>query len=229
MNRADPQFQDSAVMSRQALAEQDAVIASRLVVVMLEPDEEATLAGRILMLAGKDCRNVLLVGVCPDALRQTELRRRLVTIAAFLREQRLPDTSRTARSQEDLCVEVRIEHGKDWIQRVKMTLQPGDTLACYEGQEAAKPRRQLCDVLSSNLESSTSIYVFSQLTPPRSSRRTLLSQATSWLGSLAGIGTFFLLQMRIVTAIQGGTQSVLLLLTLFAEVGVIWIWNSLFG
>ena len=178
------------------------------------------------MLAGKDCRNVLLVGVCPDALRQTELRRRLVTIGAFLREQTLPGTTRTARSQEELCVEVRIEHGKDWIQRIRMTLRPGDTLACYEGQEAAKPRRQLCDILSSNLESP--IYVFSQLTPPQSSHRTVLSEATSWLGSLAGIGAFFLLQVRIVTAIQGATQSVLLLLTLFAEVGVIWIWNSLF-
>lgn len=226
MNKADSQFQDSAVMSGQALAEPDGLITSRLVVVMLEPDEEATLAGRILMLAGKDCRNVLLVGVCPDALRQTELRRRLVTIAAFLREQTLPGTTRTARSEEELCVEVRIEHGKDWIQRIRMTLQPGDTLACYEGQEAAKPRRQLCDILSSNLESP--IYVFSQLTPPQSSHRTLLSQATSWLGSLAGIGTFFLLQVRIVTVIQGGTQTVLLILTLFAEVSVIWIWNSLF-
>ncbi len=214
-------------MSGQALAEPDAVIASRLVVVMLEPDEEAMLAGRILTLAGEDCRNVLLVGICPDALRQTELRRRLVTIAAFLREQTLPGTTRTARSQEELCVEVRVEHGKDWIQRIRMTLQPGDMLACYEGQEAGGLRRQLCDVLSSNLE--PPLYVFSQLAPPRSSRRTLLSQATSWLGSLAGIGTFFLLQVRIVTAIQGATQSILLLVTLFAEVGVIWIWNSLFG
>jgi hypothetical protein len=202
------------------------VIDQRLVVIMLEADEEAVLASRILVLAGTRYQHVLLLGVCPDPLRQTELRRKLVTIAAFLRQQRLPAESHLSQSLQSLSVEITIERGRDWIERIKTVLQPDDEVACYDAQNVGRQPKPLCDILSSELE--FPIYVLSDLRPSGPARQQLLSQATSWLGSIAAIGAFFLLQARIAAVVQGWAQSCLLLVTLFAEVSIVWIWNSLF-
>ena len=74
-----------------------------------------------------------------------------------------------------------------------------------------------------------SIYTFTGLHGPEKSRQPVVSQALSWIGSLAAVGGSLLLQARIVTAVQGGAQTALLLLTVIAEVGLIWVLNSLFA
>ncbi len=226
MNTSESQLQTAPVIHIPSSAGSGPLVTRRLVVILLEAEEEAVLASRILVLASARYQRVLLLGVCLDPSRQTELRRRLVTIAAFLREKRLPTEANLSQSRQGLSVEIRIERGKDWIEKIKAVLRPDDALACYDEQNTGRGKKRLCDVLSSNLE--LPIYVFSGLHPSDPIQRNILSQAASWLGSIASLGGFFLLQARILGATQGALQTLLLILTLLAEVGVIWIWNSLF-
>lgn len=186
----------------------------RLVVVIREAEEEAVLAGRIQELARQRCLSVLLVGIARDAASEAALRRSLVTIAAFLK----------ANSHAS-APEIRIEQGRDWISKVRAVLTPGDTLACYSEQKAGILERPLSDTLATGLN--MPVYTFAGLRGDGIRRQTMLAQIVSWAGSLASIGAFVLLQARIVMAVQGWLQSVLLLGTLLAEVGVVWLVNSL--
>ena len=48
----------------------------------------------------------------------------------------------------------------------------------------------------------------------------------SWLGSIATILGFFWIQLRIEQLARDWSQTLLFLLTLVAEVYLIWLWNS---
>lgn len=186
----------------------------RLVVVMRQVEEEALLAGRIQEVARQRGLSVLLLGVARDAASEAALRRSLVTIAAFL------------EANSRACApEIRIEQGRDWISKVRAILAPGDMLACYSEGRAGMLERPLSDVLASGL--SMPVYTFAGLRGEGGRRPSILAQVVSWAGSLGSIGAFMLLQARIVIGIQGWPQSVLLLITLLAEVGTVWLVNSL--
>ncbi len=199
--------------------------AQRLVVVIRDVEEEGLLAGRILELAQPRGLAILLLGIVRDSSREADLRRKLVTIAAFLDG----GNSRAALSVRGRgsarAPEIRIEHGKDWMAAVRFLLQPGDMLACYSEQRGGVPERPLSDLLAWGLD--MPIYIFAGLESPNSKGNNWLSQAASWLSSLASIGIFLLIQAGIVTDVQGWLQSALLLVVLVAEVGVLWFLNSL--
>jgi hypothetical protein len=225
MNRLDtdlriPPVADTAIYDNSSLSR-----PRRLVVVMLDAEEGAFLAGRILELARSRALPVLLVGAAPDATGAAELRRKLVTLAAFIKAEDSLAGRHPAGSDARMRVELQIEQGTDWIARVKSLVQPDDMLACYSEGTVGMRRRPLTDVLSANLN--MPVYAFSGLGGQESSRQSRLVQAVSWLASLGSIGAFLLLQARIVMVAQGWPQSVLLLLTLFAEAGVIYVLNSL--
>jgi hypothetical protein len=226
MNRFDTQLQSTAFVHPAKHSDPQLAGTPRLLVVMFDAHEEAALAGRILALAGTRGLPVILVGIAPDPKGKQELRRKLVTIAAFLRGE---NSNRSAHPQEYYAafgVEILMEEGRDWLDKLRGQLQSNDLLACYAEQYVGTRRRPLSDVLSSNLN--VPIYTFSGLLPARD-EESLLIRTASWLGSLGSIGGFLMLQWRIVAASQGPTQSVLLLLTLIAEVGVIWLLNSFLG
>ncbi len=58
----------------------------RLTVVLFDVEEEALLARRILEVAVPRSLSILLIGVTPDPRGQARLRRKLATLAAFLRD-----------------------------------------------------------------------------------------------------------------------------------------------
>src|SRR5512142_3312312 len=76
----------------------------RLVVVIRDVQEEALLAGRIQELARARGLSVLLLGIARDPALEAELRRGLITIAAFLEE----GSRHTDRPQ------IQVECGRDW-------------------------------------------------------------------------------------------------------------------
>lgn len=227
MNRSDVELRSVPFFEPATAEISKSAEDRRLVVVMLDAAEEALLAGRILALAEPRGLRVLLIGVAPDPQGEAKLRRKLATIAAFLKDHRSPTRSDWPESNRDTWVEYRIEHGKDWIARTRALLRPNDMLACYSEQVIGTRQRPLSDILSSTLN--MSIYTFTGLHGPEKSRQPVVSQALSWIGSLAAVGGSLLLQARIVTAVQGGAQTALLLLTVIAEVGLIWVLNSLFA
>ncbi len=198
---------------------------SRLVVVVREAEEEALLAGRIEELARARGLPVLLVGVARDASAEATLRRSLVTISAFLREADAYARPALRGRDATMAPEIRIECGRDWLGKVRAMLRPGDVLACYSEEQTGVFERPLSDILSAGL--GTPIYTFAGLRAEQGHRQSRLAQAASWAGSLASIGGFLVLQAYIVTAVQGWIQSVLMLAALAAEVGVVWLVNSL--
>ena len=220
MNRLDSELRISASMDQAPVSMSPFQYNQRLVVVILGVEEEALLASRILELNKSRGLPVILTGIVLDAADGARLRRKLVTLVAFLKDGQLTGNNKAWQ------VEIRMEQGRDWIGKIKSSLHPYDMVACYEEQTIGALRRPLSDILTSSLN--VPIYTFAGLRQERATGRQLLSQAISWGGSLASIGGFLMLQARIVVLVQGGMQTVLLLLTLFAEVGLLWFVNCYF-
>jgi hypothetical protein len=189
-------------------------------------DEEASLAGRILALAQPRALPILLVGVARDAVRAAALRRTLVTIAAFLRAQSL-SAGANSSGRAPTQIELLVEQGPDWLGRVARLVQPGDMLACVDAEVGGARHRPLNDILSSRLK--MPMYTFTSVRDIEQGRRKMIPQIAAWLTSLGSIAGFMAVQVRIVLMAQGWLQSVLLLVTVLAEVGMVWLLNSLFA
>ena len=227
MNQIDSELQVSAVVGTRTPAMQAEMNGQRLVVMIREAEGEALLASRILGLAEPRGLDVLLVGIAPDPAAEATMRRKLVTIAAFLNEQSPRSGTSARQALPARRVDIQIQHGRDWVGGIRALVRPGDTIACYSDETVGILERPLSDILASALN--MPIYTFTGLQAQQHNRQSTLAQAASWVSSIASIGGFLALQARIVTVVQGTLQSVLLLVTVLAEVGIIWALNALFG
>ncbi|MGE5072043.1 MAG: hypothetical protein ACM3MF_01330 [Anaerolineae bacterium] len=228
MNRPYIDFETASIQQIEIPEEPRTIVqAPRLVVVMLDTEEEALLAGRILALAQPRSLPVVLVGIAPTAVEGARVRRKLATIAAFLKRGSAAGHGRGAK-QHDTPVGIQVEQGSDWVRGLKTLLQPNDLLACYSDEIVGLRQRPLADILSTKF--SVPVYTFTGLhsAQPRPRGR-MWSQALPWVSSLASIGGFLVLQARIATSAEGWAQTTLLLVTLFVEAGVIWFVNSIFS
>ncbi len=226
MNEIDSAVQVSSTL-RTATPKQSPVLSSqRLVVMIREAEEEGAVANRILSLAEPRGLSILLVGIAPDPANEAGLRRELVTIAAFLNE-RGPQTAAMRVASAAKPVEIQVKRGRDWLASVRSLVRPGDTIACFADDAVGLLERPLSDTLASALN--MPIYTFTGLRAQQRNRQNVVAQAASWVSSIVSIAGFFALQARIVVEVQGTLQSVLLLVTVLAEVGIIWGLNSLFG
>ena len=188
--------------------------ASRLIVLFTtSAGDDPGLPHRIWEFARSSGLNVLLFSLCDDYNEESQLRRKLVTMAAMI-------------SDSSICTDIRIEHGTDWVGSVKNIYRPGDVIACYAGQRVGLMRRALHEVLRSHLEAP--IYILSADQPIKNSRSKRLLQAVFWLGSLAIIGAFLWLEVKIVQLPQDWAHNLLLYLCVFVEVGLLLLWNSIF-
>jgi len=158
--------------------------------------------------------NVLLLGLTNDFDEESYLRRKLVTMAAMIKD---PNVS----------TDIMVEHGNDWVKHVKKVWQTGDIVACYAGQKVGLIRRPLDQVLSSNLKGP--IYILSDYHPARNPNSKFISRALFWLGSLGIIGGFLWAEVEIVRMPQDWAHTSLLYLGIFLEIGLLWVWNSIFG
>lgn len=227
MNQTDSYLQIPTRIEETAVRNVPLERGPRLIVVIPDVQNEALLANRIASLAQPSGWPVLLVGIAANADGEASLRRRLITVAAFLRDQGLPKASSVMGRTPASGVEIRLEHGRDWIGKIKALMLPDDLLACSEDESVGFPARPLNDLLCSSLNAT--VYTFSTLSRVTNDRPRFHKQVLPWLGSLASIGGFIALQARIVVATQGLAQTVLLLVSLLGEVGLIWLLNSWFG
>jgi hypothetical protein len=185
---------------------------SKLVVVISGIEQEAHLASRIWPLVQRRDLEVLLLGVCRTVTEEPELSRRLATLAAFLRNQ-------------EVAVEFRVDYRRDWLDHLKADLDQDDEVACYQEDQGRSDRPPLSDVLSRSLR--IPIREFPPLESSAAAQPAHLRHAFAWLASVMTIAAFLVLQVRIVTVLPAGTQTAILLLALFPEVGLILLWNSL--
>ena len=185
--------------------------------IVLAPNLEADLtpaAQRVWMLANAMGAHVQFLSLCNDAAQEPGLRRGLVTLSAMVKDDRI-------------SVEAEILFGTDWVQAVKSRSQPGDTVVCFAEQRVGVLRRPLSRVLESELN--VPLFILSGLYPQNDSRSTWPAQAVAWGGSIAIIIGFFMLQVRIDHLTKDWVHMILPMLSIPAEVWMIWAWNNLFA
>jgi len=185
--------------------------------IVLVPDSEVDLlvaARRVWELAGAIGGRVRFLGLCNDVTREPALRRSLVTLSAMVQDGRM-------------TIESGIEFGVDWLEVVKSNWRVGDVIACFEEKHVEWMHRPLNQILESNLNAS--VYVLSGLSDHDHPRPDWLSQILVWIGSVGIVAGSGLLQIRIASILRDGVQTTLLILSVVAEVWLIWVWNSLFG
>jgi hypothetical protein len=184
--------------------------------IVLIPDAESdnfNVTQRIWEITSSLGLDVLFLSLCSE-LEEAQIRRKLVTMAAIIKDGRVP-------------AEIMIRNGNDWVGQVNNIWQEGDVVACYSGQKVGLWRKSLDQILKSSLQAP--IYILSDYHPVKNSGSTFLLQAISWGGSLAIIGTFLWAEVKITQLPQDWTHTLLLYVCLFAEIGLIWVWNSIFA
>ena len=188
--------------------------APRLIV-LFPTSEPASpdLENRIWEIARSLQLNVLLLSVTNDFDEEPQLRRKLITMAAMIKD---PYVS----------TEIMIEHGSDWVRQVKKLWRKGDIVACYANQKAGVMRKTLDQILRSSLN--MPVYILADTQSVKSSKPRLLSQVIFWSGALAIIGGFFWAEALLIKLPQDWAHSALIYVSVFVELALISLWNSLF-
>ena len=181
-------------------------------IVLIPPSSDSMAAThKIWELAIPLEAQVLLLGLCKDAEQELGLRRQLVTMASLLEDGKV-------------STELKIEYGTNWVQAVKRNYQAGAVIVCFAEQRTGLFQRPLSQILQSDLDAP--LYILSELYPQNDPASNGLAQAAVWIGSIAIIAGFFVLQTRI-SLLTDWSQTILMLLSTAVEVWAIWIWNSL--
>ncbi len=189
--------------------------APRLIVLFPASETDTLdLEHRIWEIARSLKLSVLLLSLTNDFDDEAQLRRKLITMAAVIKDPNVP-------------TDIMIEHGNDWVGQVRKVWRAGDILACYAGQKVGVMRKSLDQVLRSSLEAT--IYILSDYHPARNPNSTFISRSLLWLGSLAIIGGFFWAEVEIAQLPQDWTHAALIYVCIFVEVTLIYLWNSLFS
>lgn len=187
---------------------------SRRLIVLIPPDSDCTsVTRRICKLAGEMNSDIQLLGLCKDPNQEMALRRELVTVSALIRDAKV-------------FVEMKVEVGTNWLDAVKRNYQDGDMLVCLAERPFGIRRRPLSQILESTLQAP--IYILSETKSTRS-QSNVLSQVIAWAGFIGIITVFFILQVKITQLPKDWFQTLLFILLLIPEFGLIWVWNSLFS
>lgn len=188
---------------------------SRRRLIILVPESDADLssaAQKIWELANALGSRVQFLGLCKDKTREPSLRRQMIAMSTMV-------------GGGSVSVESKIEFGNNWLDFVKSQWKMGDVVACFADHRAGFANRPLSQLLESNLN--TTVYVLPEFQLERSHSGWLLS-AASWVGSIVIIALFFWGQARITQMPNDWAHTTLLYLSVFAEVGLVWLWSSLF-
>lgn len=185
----------------------------RLVVLIPNLDiDEADIAREIWNLAFPPGLTVLFLGLCPNVNEEPRVRRRLATLAALTRDQRV-------------SVEIQLEFGRNWIKKLKTVLKAGDMVVCHAEQQAGIWRQPL-ELALSHLN--IPILTLKGFVPSMyESSSTFLRELVFWSVSIAVLFVFFLSQIRILRISEEWAKDTLLSLSILIEFGLLGIWNNL--
>jgi hypothetical protein len=188
--------------------------ARRLIV--LVPSLEVDLivvTQRVWELANATGAHVKFISLCNDAAQEPSLRRELATMSAIVKD-------------GNISAEAEVVSGRNWVEVVKTRRQAGDIVVCCAEQRAGLMQRPLSQILQSDLD--MPLYILTGLYSQNVSHSNRLTQIFAWIGFIAIIVGFFLLQVKIDQLAKDWT-TVLQLLTTAIEFWLIWVWNNLFG
>jgi len=188
---------------------------SRSLVVLVPASEldTANTARKVWELAHTFEGRIQFLGLCSDASQELSLRRQLVTMSAMV-------------ADGNGSVDSKIVFGKNWLDVVKSNWHTGDVIVCFAEQHTGLMKKPLSQILEANLNAT--VHVLSGLYPPNPTRPNWLPGALIWAGSIGIIAGFFWLDVKITQMPQDWAHTILLYLSLLLEVGLIWVWNTLF-
>jgi hypothetical protein len=191
----------------------DVAAARRLIVLIPNLDvDELALAHEIWNLAFPRGLAVLLLGLCPNPNDEPGARRRLVTIAALIREPRV-------------SVETQLDFGRNWIPILKNFLEMGDVVICPAGQRIGifgEPLDLSLAKLGLPIITLTGLYPPTCKLIPR-----FILEFVFWAVSGGVLFVFFWFQSQILRLSEEWAKDTLLSLSVLIELGVIWVWNNL--
>ncbi|MGE5373968.1 MAG: hypothetical protein ACM3XO_02850, partial [Bacteroidota bacterium] len=170
------------------------------------------LTRRICRLAGETSSTIQLLGLCKNPIHELTLRRELATVSALIRDAKV-------------YVEAKVEVGSDWLAIIKQNYQEGDMIVCISDQPVGIRQRPLSYMLESQLKAP--IYILAE-TKSIQSQPSFVSRIIAWSGCIAILIGFFILQAQLVQLPNDWFQTVLFILLLIPELGLILLWNSLF-
>jgi hypothetical protein len=185
----------------------------RLIVLIPGIDTDFTpVVRRVWEIANVNGAHVKFLSLCDDAIQESSLRRRLVTMSALVNDGRV-------------TAEAEVIPGRDWVEAVRSRWQAGDMLVCLAGQRTGLLHKPLSQILGSDLK--VPLTILSGLTAPIEARSKWYTQVIVWVGLIAIVLGFGLLQVGIYQDANAWT-TVLMLGSIGIEYWLIWLWNSLF-
>jgi hypothetical protein len=187
--------------------------SSHRIVVLIPPDSDcSSMTRKICKLANENNSDVQLLGLCRHPEQEMSLRRELVTVSALIRGAKV-------------FSELKVETGNNWVNTVQHNYQPGDIIVCITDPSIGIRKKPLSELLKNTLKAQ--VHVLSKDKAPQYSSNAL-SQIIAWSGFLGITIGFFIIQVKIVELPHDWFQTVLSILSLIPELGLILFWNSLF-
>ena len=187
----------------------------RLIVLVPNVDmDEVQIAQKVWEMASPPKLTVLLLSICNNTSEEYRIQRRLITLAALIRDPRV-------------VVEVQIKYGNDWLRGVKSFITDGDVILCHEEQRAGlwhKPLVSLLETFRIPVWTLSGFYR-TNLAP----RSHWLSMTIFWSGAVALLTGFFYLQVQINGMTDSLAKNVMLCLSIGVEIGLLYAWNSIFS
>jgi len=125
-------------------------------------------------------------------------------------------------------VESELIVGQQWTNAVCEVWQPGDLVVCHAGQTISMPggTRYPLSVALSNRLGEPVLILDGLYREPLHCPRSYVMEVAGWGVALAIIATFGALQIWITQHVMGWASQILLILSVLAEIGLIWIWNQ---
>ncbi len=192
-----------------------AISIKRLVVLVPNVDmNEVQIAREVWEMASPAKLAVILLSMCNDILEEMCIQRRLITMAALIRDPRV-------------TVEMHIEYGRDWLRGVKSVLTEGDVILCHEEQYVGFRQKPLANVLSAL---HVPVWTMSGFHLPNfAPRPRWLSTIIFWSVAAAILAGFFYLQIQINNLQDDLSKNVILCMSALVEIGSLYTWNSFFS
>jgi hypothetical protein len=176
-------------------------------------DADLTLVTRrVWELADATGAHIKFLGLCNDTVQEPAVRRTLVTMSAMV-------------NYDNVSADAEVIVGRDWLGAVKTRCHPGDMLVCIEEQRTGLLRGPLSRILQSDLD--IPVYILSGLYSQDHSRSLRFARAAAWIGSIAILLGFLILQVKIIQLGEDWIVALELISTA-VEFWLIWAWNSLF-
>jgi len=124
-------------------------------------------------------------------------------------------------------IQVSVSH---WLGKLQDIIRPGDTVVCHEEQvvkQSFLKTEPISDFLNSVMNQSI-ITVKNFYHPQRIQIKNWLLTVLFWVGALAILAGFSLLEVQADTAIPGSINKLVLAAMLLIEFGAVWVWTRIF-